>query len=150
MVCKSLSRCEQWAALCRERQSEGGDTGAMVELVLVVLVEPYCCTQHLFMTQLGSNWDCSSCYVAGVMSPPHSDSARICLPSERIDGQNGEKVDQGCVSQRLLLSPQSDQITAVATAVVLWCCSCCCWLEPLISTRENNHQLWLTWKWKLG
>ena len=33
----------------------------MVELVLVVLVvlvelvEPYCCTQHLFMTQLGSN-----------------------------------------------------------------------------------------------
>ena len=39
-------------------ESEGGDTGAMVELVLVelvVLVEPYCCTQHLFMTQLGSN-----------------------------------------------------------------------------------------------
>ena len=33
-------------------ESESGDTGDMVELVLV---EPFRWTQHLFMTQLGSN-----------------------------------------------------------------------------------------------
>ena len=149
---------EAWAAVSSElhcAESESGDTGAMVELVPV---EPFCWTQHLFMTQLGSNWDCSSsCYVAGVLSPPRRED-QIQILREYVWHQNkywltkwnGEKVDQGCVAQWLLLSPQSDQITAVTTAAVLLCCSCCCWLEPLISTRENNHQLWLTWKWKLG
>ena len=145
-----------WAAVSSElhcAESESGDTGAMVELVLVEPVDPTFIHDSARL-QLRLQ---QQLLRGRVLSPPRRED-QIQILREYVWHQNkywltklnGEKVDQGCVAQWLLLSPQSDQITAVATAAVLLCCSCCCWLEPLISTRENNHQLWLTWKWKLG